>query len=188
VAAARAALQARLADIEADKRVFVDETWIKTNMARSHGRAPRGKRLKAKVPFGRWKTMTLIAAIRTDGIFAPAIFDGPVDGAVFRAYAEQCLAPELKAEETVMMDNLASHKAQAIADAITAKKANLEFLPAYSPDFNPIEPALGQIKAHLRKAASRTMDTLETATAEAIAMVLPQHCKNYFIKCGYRPT
>ena len=188
MAAAREALRRRQPEIAAGQRVFVDETWVKTNMVRSHGRCKRGERLKAKVPFGRWKTFTLIAAIRNEGLFAPAIVHGPVNGEVFRLYVEDFLAPALRPGETVMMDNLGSHKSQAVAAAIKNRQAELEFLPAYSPDFNPIEPAIGQIKAHLRKSAARTPEALETATAEAIGKVLPQHCQHYFEQCGYTAT
>jgi transposase len=181
-------LRAKQPELQADKLVFVDETWTKTNMTRRHGRCRRGLRLIAKVPNGRWRTTTLIAAMRRQGMFAPMVIDGPVNAQVFQAYTEQCLAPALRPGETVMMDNLGSHKGKAVAAAIAGRRANLDFLPAYSPDFNPIEPALGQIKAHLRKAAQRTAEGLSTATRKALDKVKPQHCANYFAAYGYGAT
>lgn len=126
--------------------------------------------------------------MRCEGLFAPMVIDGPINAEAFKAYAEQCLAPHLRPGETVMMDNLTSHKGQAVAKAIAERKARLEFLPAYSPDLNPIEPALGQIKSHLRKAAKRTVSGLWDATGEAIAKVKPKHCANYFAAHGYGST
>jgi transposase len=178
-------LREKQPDLPAHKLVFVDETWTKTNMTRTHGRGRRGQRLIAKVPHGRWHTTTLIAAMRRSGVFAPMVVDGPVNAEVFAAYTEQCLVPALRPGETVMMDNLSSHKGPAIAEAIANHHASLEFLPKYSPDLNPIEPALGQIKAHLRKAARRTPAGLMAATASALQEVKAQHCANYFTAYGY---
>ena len=154
-------------------------------MTRTRGRCQRGQRLIAKVPRGRWQTTTLIAAMRRNEVFAPMVVDGPVNAEVFAAYIQQCLAPALRPGETVMMDNLSSHKGPAIAAAIADHQASLDFLPKYSPDLNPIEPALGQIKAYLRKVARRTPEGLIAATASAIQNVKPQHCKNYFTAYGY---
>jgi transposase len=181
-------LRARQPELPADKLVFVDETWTKTNMTRTHGRCPRGQRLVAKVPNGRWQTTTLIAAIRRSEVFAPMIIDCPVNAEVFKAYAEQCLGPALRPGEIVMLDHLGSHKGAAIAKAIAERHASLEFLPKYSPDLNPIEPAFGQIKAYLRKAARRTPDGLIAATANALRQVKAQHCANYFTAYGYDAT
>lgn len=185
VAQARQALRARQPELPSDKLVFVDETWTKTNMTRTHGRCPRDQRLIAKVPHGRLRTTTLIAAMRGGGIFAPMVVDGPVNAEVFAAYTQQCLAPALRPGETVIMDNLSSHKGTAIATAIANRQANLDFLPKYAPDLNPIEPALGKIKAYLRKAARRTPEGLLAATASAIQKVKAQHCANYFTAYGY---
>lgn len=157
-------------------------------MTRTHGRCRRGQRLIAKVPHGRWQTTTLIAAMRRREMIAPMVVDGPVNAQVFAAYTEQCLAPALRPGEIVMMDNLSSHKGSAVATAIAKRHASLDFLPKYSPDLNPIEPALGQIKAHLRKAARRTPGALMAATANALRQVKPQHCANYFAAYGYDAT
>jgi transposase len=121
--------------------VFIDETWTKTNMAPLRGWCPLGKRLEAKVPYGHWKTMTFIAALRCDRIDAPCVFDGPIDGLSFQLYVEHFLVPTLKPRDMVILDNLSSHKSQAVRDAIHAADAGVLFLPAYSPDLNPIENA-----------------------------------------------
>jgi transposase len=181
-------LRERQPELPANKLVFVDETWIKTNMTRTHGRCPRGQRLIAKVPHGRWQTTTLIAAIRRNEVFAPMVVDCPVNAEIFTAYAEQCLAPALRPGEIVMVDHLSSHKGAPIAKAIADRHASLEFLPKYSPDLNPIEPAFGQIKAYLRKAARRTPEALIAATALALRQVKAKHCANYFSAYGYGAT
>ena len=127
------------------------ETWAKTNMTRAHGRCARGERLVAKAPFGKWRTLTFLAALRCDGLTAPCVIDGPINGASFRAYVEQVLVPVLAPGDIVVMDNLGSHKGRAIRAAIRAAKAKLFFLPAYSPDLNPIEQAFAKMKTRMRK-------------------------------------
>jgi hypothetical protein len=117
--------------------VFIDETWAKTNMTRTHGRAARGKRLVAKVPHGRWRTLTFLAALRHDRIDAPCVIDGPINAESFLAYVEQVLVPALRPGDIVIIDNLGSHKGKAIRRAIRAAGAKLFFLPPYSPDLNP---------------------------------------------------
>jgi transposase len=155
-------------------------------MARRYGRAPRGERLVAKVPWGHWKTVTFVAALRWDRITAPAVFDGPMDRDCFLAYVEQILAPTLKPGDIVVMDNLASHKVAGIKEAIEAKGANLRYLPPYSPDFNPIEQAIAKLKSHLRKEAARTFETLIEAIARALKTFTPQECANFIANAGYR--
>ena len=125
--------------IEASRLVFIDETWIKTNMAPLRGWGPRGRRLRAYAPHGHWKTLTFIAALRCDGIDAPFVFDGPINGEAFQLYVDRILAPTLRPGDVVIMDNLGSHKGKAARAAIRARKAHLIFLPPYSPDLNPIE-------------------------------------------------
>ena len=127
-------------------------------MTRAHGRCPRGERLVAKAPFGRWRTLTFLAALRCDGLTAPCVIDGPINGVSFRAYVEQVLVPVLAPDDIVVMDNLGSHKGRAVRAAIRAAKAKLFFLPAYSPDLNPIEQAFAKMKTLLRKADARTID------------------------------
>lgn len=156
-------------------------------MARTHGWWRRGAPLRAHVPHGHWRTMTFLAALRNDGVTAPCVFDGPINGESFRAYVEQVLVPTLKPGDIVVMDNLGSHKGAAVRAAIEAAGAELRFLPPYSPDFNPIENAFSKLKALLRKAAARTRDALWTAVADALAAFTPDECGNYFTAAGYEP-
>ena len=165
--------------------MFIDESGAKSNLSRLWGRCRKGERLVAKIPHGHWHTSTIISAIRLDGPFAPAVFDGPADTATFAAYVEQVLAPGLRPGEIVVMDNLAAHKTAGIQEAIESVGATVHYLPPYSPDFNPIEAMWSKVKSHLRKAAARTFDTLCDAVADAIAQVTPIHCKGFFQNCGY---
>jgi transposase len=128
-------------DLDPERLVFIDETWASTNMARRYGRAPKGQRLRASIPHGHWKTTTFVAGLRLTGIVAPMVLDGPINGEAFTAYVEQFLVQELKPGDIVVMDNLGSHKGEAVRKAIEAAGARLLFLPPYSPDFNPIEKA-----------------------------------------------
>ena len=125
--------------VAVERLVFIDETWTRTDMAALRGWAPRGRRLIAKVPHGRWKTMTFLAALRHDRIDAPWVVDGPINGELFRLYVEKVLVPVLKPGDIVILDNLGSHKSKAVRAAIRAAGARLFFLPPYSPDLNPIE-------------------------------------------------
>ncbi len=144
VARKRTRWKAHQGRIDASRLVFIDETWIKTNMAPLRGWGPRGQRLQAYAPFGHWKTMTFIAALRHDRISAPWVIDCPVNGELFTLYIEKVLAPTLTRGEVVILDNLGSHKGKSARDAIRAKGAHLLFLPSYSPDLNPIEQVLRQ--------------------------------------------
>jgi transposase len=165
--------------------VFIDETWASTNMARRHGRAPQGERLRAGVPHGHWKTTTFLAGLRLTGMVAPMVLDGPINHDAFTAYVEQFLVPELAPGDVVVMDNLGSHKAPAIRAAIEAAGARLLYLPPYSPDFNPIENAFARLKALLRKAAERTIDGLWAEIGRLVDLFTPQECANYFTAAGY---
>lgn len=157
-------------------------------MARRFGRAPKGERLRASIPFGHWKTTTFIAGLRLTGLVAPMVVDQPINGRSFRAYVEQVLVPELCPGDIVVMDNLGSHKAPAIREAIEAAGATLLYLPPYSPDFNPIENAFSKIKAMLRKVGERTIDKLWTAIGRIIDTITATECQNYFIAAGYEPN
>jgi transposase len=172
-------------DLDPSKLVFIDETAISTNMARGYGWAPQGERCRASVPFGHWKTTTLIAALRFDRIDAPMTIDGALDGDSFLAYVEQVLAPTLSAGETVVMDNIPVHKVAGVPEAINAKGAGVLYLPAYSPDFNPIEKSFSKIKSILQRIAARTADALQAAVGEALRSFTPGECMNYFAACGY---
>lgn len=156
-------------------------------MARLRGRAPRGERLRAGMPHGHWRTTTFVAGLRLGGIDAPMVIDGPINAEVFLAYVRRVLAPTLKPGDVVIMDNLGSHKGAAVRRAIEAAGAELRFLPAYSPDLNPIENAFSKLKALLRKTAARTRDALWTAVAAAIDAFTPAECANYFTATGYEP-
>ena len=156
-------------------------------MARLRGRSPRGERCRAAVPHGHWKTTTLVAGLRLDGLTAPMILDGAMNGEAFAAYAETFLAPALSPGDIVVMDNLPAHKVSGARTAIEHTGARLLFLPPYSPDFNPIEQAFAKIKALLRKAATRTLPALEAAIASALDAFTPDECANYFTNAGYKP-
>ena len=169
-----------------ERLIFIDETSAATDMARRYGRCPRGQRLIASVPWGHWKTTTFVAALRVDGITAPCVFDGPMDGPCFRAYIEQFVVPTLRPGDIVVMDNLPSHKVAGIREAIEAAGAELRYLPPYSPDLNPIEQFFAKLKALLRKAAARSIDALVAAIADALTAISPQECQNYLANQGYR--
>jgi putative transposase len=139
--------------VDPSRLVFIDETWTRTNMTRLHGWAPRGERLVAKVPHGHWKTATFLAALRSDRIEAPCLFDGPINGERFLAYVEQFLVPTLKPNDIVVLGNLGSHKGKAVRNAVKAAGARLLFLPKYSPDLKPIEQLFAKLKGFVRKAA-----------------------------------
>lgn len=175
-------------DLDPARLVFIDETWASTNMARSHGRAPRGQRLRAAIPHGHWKTTTLVAGLRTSGMVAPMVLDGPINGELFQDYVDQVLVPELRPSDIVVMDNLGSHKGAGIKAAIEAVGASLLYLPPYSPDFNPIENAFAKLKAMLRKASERTIDGLWTAIGRIIETFTPTECANYFAAAAYDPN
>ena len=185
VAAARQEWQAGQAELNLKRLVFIDETGAATNMARRYGRCPRGERLISSIPWGHWKTTTFVAALRVNGICAPCVFDGPMNGDSFTAYVEQCLVPTLRPGDIVVMDNLASHKVAGIRRAIEAVGAELRYLPAYSPDLNPIEQFFAKLKALLRKAAARTFDALISAIAAALTQFSPDECANYLANSGY---
>jgi transposase len=154
-------------------------------MARTHGRCRRGERLRASVPHGHWKTTTFVAGLRTTGMVAPYVLDGPINGDAFEVYVAQILVPELRPGDVVIMDNLSSHKRPKVVELIAAAGASVLYLPPYSPDFNPIEKAFSKLKALLRKAAERTVEGLWTAIGHLIDLFEPNECRNYFTSCGY---
>jgi len=154
-------------------------------MARRCGRARRGSRCRAPIPHGHWLTTTFTAALRRTALTAPMTLDGPMNAVSFRAYVEQVLVPTLDPGDIVVMDNLPAHKGAPIRAAIQACGASLVLLPPYSPDFNPIENAYAKFKSLLRKAAARTIDTLDVAIADAFHAFTPQECANYFAAAGY---
>jgi transposase len=171
--------------IDPTRLVFIDETWTKDNMAPLRGWSPRGARLKAKAPFGRWKTMTFIAALRCDRIDAPCLFDGPINGEAFLAYVRTFLVPTLREGDVVVMDNLGSHRGKPVRRAIRQAGARLVFLPKYSPDLNPIEQVFAKLKHELRKAQARSYDALLQATGRLLDTFPPEECANYLRNTGY---
>ena len=173
--------------IDPRRLVFIDETWASTNMARTRGRAPRGERLRAAIPHGHWKTTTFVAGLRSTGMIAPMVLDGPINGVAFQAYVAQVMAPELRAGDIVVMDNLGSHKGAGVRAAIEAAGASLLYLPPYSPEFNPIENAFAKLKAMLRKAAERTVEGLWATIGRIVDAFTPAECANYFSAAGYDP-
>jgi transposase len=176
------------ARIDPRRLVFIDETWAKTNMTRTHGWNRRGAPLIAKVPHGHWTTMTFLAALRHDRIAAPCVFDGPINGQSFLAYIRQFLVPTLKAGDVVVMDNLGSHKSQAVRAAIRAAGAKLFFLPPYSPDLNPIEQVFAKLKTLLRKAEERTVEDTWRRIGQLLQCFAPHECAAYITNAGYAST
>jgi transposase len=158
---------------------------VKTNMSPLRGWGPRGARLPGAAPFGHWNTSTFIAALRCDRIDAPWVFDGPVNGDVFRTYVEKVLVPTLSPGDVVVMDNLASHKGVAVRRAIRKAGAHLLFLPPYSPDLNPIGQAFAKLKHWLRNARTRSRDTLCRAVGAVLDRISPEECANYLKNAGY---
>jgi transposase len=165
--------------------VFVDETWTSTSMVRLRGRCPRGQRLIGYAPEGHWKIMTFVAGLRQRAMVAPFVVDGAMNGALFVAYIKECVAPALKRGDIVVIDNASIHKVAGVKEAIEAAGARLLYLPSYSPDLNPIEPAFSKVKAHLRKAAERTIPGLVRRIGRVVHSFSPQECSNFFQHAGY---
>ena len=166
--------------------VFLDECGVTTDLRRRYGRSPGGTRLRDHTPCSHWQTHPVVATLRLDGLTAPAVFDGPIDSASFRAYVEQVLVPTLRAGDVVVLDNLAVHKQPEVRAAIEAAGASLRFLPPYSPDFNPIELAFSKLKAFLRAARPRSFDHVCALLAAALDLFTVTECRNFVRHCGYR--
>jgi transposase len=165
--------------------VFIDETATTTNMVRLRGRCARGMRLIGYAPHGHWKTITFVAGLRHDRMVAPFVLEGPMNGSTFVEYVKQCLVPTLRRHDVVIMDNLASHKVPGVREAIESAGATLRYLPPYSPDLNPIEPSFSKVKAHLRKAAERTVNGLCRRIGKIARSFRTQECANFFARAGY---
>ena len=181
----RARWRAYQGRIALSRLVFIDETWVKTNMAPLRGWGPRGRRLRAYAPYGHWKTLTFIAALRHDRIEAPCVFDGPINGELFLLYAEKILAPTLLPGDVVILDNLGSHKAKAARAAVRARGAHLIFLPPYSPDLNPIEQLFAKLKHLMRKAQTRDVEATWRRVGQLLELFAPEECANYLRNSGY---
>jgi transposase len=171
--------------VDPRRLVFLDETWVKTNMAPLRGWGPKGMRLAASVPYGHWMTMTFIAALRHDRVEAPCVLDGPINGTLFTAYVEQFLAPTLAPGDIVILDNLGSHKGKAARAAIHKAGAHLLFLPPYSPDLNPIEQLFAKLKHLMRKAQERTHPATWRRVGSLLDLVSTTECANYLSNSGY---
>jgi transposase len=154
-------------------------------MARLYGRCPRGRRCVGALPQGHWQTSTFIAALRAESLTAPFLIEGAVNAEVFLAYLRQVLCPELREGDIVILDNLATHKTAGVTDLISAQGATVRYLPAYSPDLNPIELAFAKLKSHLRQAAARTLDELQCALTQGLLTFNPQHCQGFFRHAHY---
>ena len=188
MAAKRAAFQLNQSGFDLARLVFLDETWVKTNMTRLRGRALQGERLVAKVPHGHWKTTTFLAALRVTGLTAPLVVDGAINGAVFLSYVRQQLVPTLAAGDVVVMDNLSAHKVAGVREAIEAVGARVVYLPPYSPDLNPIELVFAKFKWLVRSAGERSMEDLWNRCGQLLDRFTPRECRNYFRHCGYNAT
>jgi transposase len=166
----------------------VDESGVTTDLLRRYARSARGTRIGDHTPCGHWETHTVVAALRATELTAPAVFNGPIDSATFRAYVEQVLVPTLRPGDVVVLDNLAAHKQPEVRAAIEQAGALLRFLPPYSPDLNPIELAFAKLKAFLRAARPRTFDHVCQLLAAALGLFMPDECRHYLRHYGYRLT
>jgi transposase len=185
-------LRRRQPRLDPKKLVFIDETSVVTSITRVYGRAPRSERLVQKVLHGNWKTTTFIAALRYDGVTAPFVLEGAMNGEMFRAYVEQILAPTLKKGEILFLDNAPIHKVAGVREAVERRGAKLVYLPAYSPDFNPIEQMFSKLKSVLRKIAAYTlkgaaysMTNLCKTIATCIDEISRAECGAYLAHSGY---
>ena len=192
MAAARKALQRRQGRLDPKKLVFIDETSVSTTITRLYGRAPQGERLVQKVLHGHWKTVTFIAALRHDRVRAPFVLECAMNGEMFRAYVEQFLAPTLKKGDIVFMDNASVHLVEGVEEAIEARGAIPFYLPAYSPDLNPIEQFFSKLKSMLRKVAAYslkqaafTVDSLCETIASSLLQISRSECAAYLANSGY---
>lgn len=165
--------------------VFIDETWIKTNMAPIRGWGPKGERLLGFAPHGRWHTLTFLAALRINALTEPCVVEGPINGVIFRAYIEQFLLPTLQPGDIVILDNLGSHRSAAIRSAIYGAGAKLAFLPPYSPDLNPIEQVFAKVKHWMRMAQTRAVDAIHDRIANLVAGISQAECESYLRNAGY---
>lgn len=166
--------------------VFIDETWVKTNMTRTRGWSQRGDEWIAKVPQGRLKTLTFLAGLRHDGIVAPLVPGGPINGAAFTAWAGQSLVPTLARGDIVILDNLGSHKGWRARDPVRKAGAHLLFLPPHSPDLNPIEMMFAKLKTLVRKAEERTIEATWRRIGNLLQAFKPDECRAYIRHAGYK--
>ena len=176
------------ATVEPEKLLFVDECGTHTSLARLYGYAPRGQRLRLSVPRKRGKNTTLLSSMSLEGMGPSMAVEGATTALVFEAYVEQVLAPSLRAGQIVVMDNLGAHRPKKVRELIEERGCELIYLPAYSPDYNPIEEAFAKIKNLLRKAAARTKGALVEAIGVALSAISAQDARGFFEHAGYRRT
>ena len=165
--------------------VFIDETGLNTKLDRLYGRSPRGERCRSALPHGHWQSSTFLAALRHQYVEAPFLVEGPVDAEIFTVYLQRVLVPCLHQGDTLILDNLATHKIQCVGRILSERGVFLRYLPPYSPDLNPIELAFAKLKAHLRQAAARTLDDLQAAVARSLDSFSASDCKAFFRHAQY---
>lgn len=182
----RAEWQAWQIGLDPQRLVFIDETWAKTNMIRQYGRCATHQRLVDKMPYGHWKTTTFLAALRHDGLAAPLVVDGAINGAIFLSYVKHQLVPTLRPGDLVIMDNLSAHKVDGVGKAIRGMKAELVYLPPYSPDLNPIEQVFAKLRWLLQSAGERSIIGLWRRIGQLVDAFKPDECLNYIRNAGYR--
>lgn len=173
--------------LDPEQLVFVDEMGANTSLSAVYAYSPVGQRARCSVPRNRGKNTTLLSSMSAQGMGPSLAVDGPTDREVFEAYVERMLAPSLRTGQTVVMDNLSAHKGERVRELIEERGCELLYLPAYSPDLNPIEEAFGKIKGILRKAEARTRDALVEAMGQALPAISTQDARGFFEHCGYRP-
>jgi transposase len=190
VAEARRAWRAELAGIDPARLVSIDETGIDTRMTRAYARAAKGRRATGKVPWGRWERLTVIGALALDGLVASRGVAAATGTAVFLAFTEEVLVPALRdrPDALVVMDNLAAHKAEKVRAALDRAGLAHRYLPSYSPDMNPIEPAWSELKTRLRTVGARSKEALEQALGPALATITAQDARGRFRLAGYAPA
>ena len=188
IAAERAAFQSEVRQIPVKDLVFLDETGITTSMTRLYARAPRGQRALSRAPAGRYERLTLLGAISIEGLTALMSIPAFTNEAVFRAFVDQVLVPELKPGQVVVLDNLPAHKHPKVKEAIEAAGCRVLLLPRYSPEFNPLEPCWSKMKNHLRSRAARTLESLQAVVGEAMSDISLSDAHGWFTHCGYSPA
>lgn len=185
VAEAREAFRTELAARRAEDLVFVDESGVTTKLTRLYGRAPKGERVPEAVPHGRWQVTTILGALGTNGMQAGMTVETSTDADIFAVFVEQVLGPTLRAGQVVVMDNLSAHKQERVRELIEARGCQLQYLPPYSPDLNPIESAWSKVKTHLRALKARSQEALEAGVSTALRTITAQDARGYFGHCGY---
>ncbi len=175
-------------EVEPERLIFVDECGTHTSLGPLYGYAPRGERLQLSVPRGRGKNTTLLSSMSVKGMGASLAVEGATTARVFETYVEKVLAPSLREGQIVVMDNLGAHRPKRIRELIEQQGCELLYLPAYSPDYNPIEEAFAKIKNLLRKVAARSKEALLEAMGAALSAVTAADVRGFFEHAGYRPT